>query len=79
MNGWFRVVVALGDFFIKAMVAYAMTPQGQAEWDDVQRAWESAANNEGSAVDYDFSGAGQSEAQAAEKKVAGAAGKIYGS
>jgi hypothetical protein len=80
MSGWFKVVFQLFDFFVKAMVAYAMTEEGQREWDDVQRSWEEAANNEGSAVAYDFSGASQAvDAAQQEKKVAGAANKrIFG-
>lgn len=46
MSGWFLLIRALVDFAVKAMVAFAQTPDGLKEWQDVEARYETLLNNE---------------------------------
>lgn len=46
MNGWLKLLFEIGDYIVRGAIAYASTPEGQKELDDITAAWEARANND---------------------------------
>lgn len=78
MGKWFSLIYQIIDFVVKAMAAYALSPDGQREWQDIENAWEVAANeddNEGASFQVRETGNPPYEVQAMRQADAQSAGQ----
>lgn len=80
MRGWLVLLFQIGDFFWKAGVRFAATPEGEKELSDIADAWENRAMQEDNPGNVQFnveSYPSQAARDAQLKQDAAPAGKTY--